>query len=77
MVGMVTAAVISRASSGSTNSSTSGEDAGFLDRDRVGQQPLALGLGLALDLVAALFFHRLRQHADVAHDGEGRPGGWR
>lgn len=47
-----------------------GEGAGFFDGGGVGEEAFAFGLGLALDLVAALLLDRLREHADVAHDGK-------
>ena len=46
-----------------------GEGAGFFDGGGVGEKAFAFGFGAALDLVAALLFNRLGEHADVGHDG--------
>ena len=73
MVGMLTAAVISRASSGSTSSSTMAKAPAFSTASASASRRSFSDVGPALDLVAALFLHRLRQHADVAHDGDAGP----
>ena len=72
MVGMSNASRDLARGSGWTSSITMAKTPGFLDRDGVGHEPFAPSVRLALDLVAALLLHRLRQHADVAHDGDAR-----
>ena len=70
MVGMVRREVISRASSASTSSRTTANTPACSTASASASNRSFLGLRTALDLVATLFLHVLREHTDVAHDGD-------